>query len=75
MADFTADACLARADDLARLADRSERYDLILLYDDLAQEWRRLAGLIAASELACNQHGSAGPKCASRRRHLLFRLG
>lgn len=76
VANFTADACLARADELTRLADRSNRYDLILVYDDLAQEWRRLATLIASSQMASHESpGSAGGPGAKPPRPQPFRLG
>jgi len=46
---LTTYACLARAHDLTNLADREPSYDLILLYDDLAREWRRMARMIETS--------------------------
>jgi hypothetical protein len=46
---LTIHACLARAHDLTDLADREPDYDLILLYDDLAREWRRMARRIETS--------------------------
>ena len=46
---LTIHACLARAHDLNNLADREPSYDLILLYDDLAREWRRMARMIETS--------------------------
>lgn len=44
----TIQACLARANELTDLADHASDYDMILLYDGLAREWRRIAGLIEA---------------------------
>lgn len=49
---LTVQGCLARAHDLTALADREASYDLILLYDDLAREWRGVARLIEASRHA-----------------------
>lgn len=46
---LTIHACLARAHDLTNLADREPSYNLILLYDDLAREWRRMARMIETS--------------------------
>jgi hypothetical protein len=46
---LTVQGCLARAQDLTALADREASYDLILLYEDLAREWRRIARVIDAS--------------------------
>lgn len=57
---LTIHACLARAHDLTHLADGEPDYDLILLYDDLAREWRRVARRIETSRR--NPHEACGAR-------------
>lgn len=70
---LTIHACLARAHDLTNLADREPSYDLILLYDDLAREWRRMARMIETAGRSPHAAYGAGSSLQNGGRPVSFR--